>query len=362
MRALYDHDGALVILKADSLWTVAENDRATRFNIGLNSLGDAYLSPMSSMGGQLVLGWGHRLLSFSGGQVADLGPGRQGRIAALQPLGVARLAVALDAGEEGISAILVYQSGGWHELLRAAHSGARFQALLLQNCPGTRPRLWFSVDGDLGYLDLPHASDAPLEDRGFAYQHEAVMVGATIDMGAPRLPKFVREISVHTRNLASGIQIDLDYQVDAEIGGARWRAAGSIYTSPLDSLPLNVGQLHAIRVRLRLLTNQATLPPVVTATLLEGFARTPLKVQWTLRVRLAELQTDRRGGLDADPDRFILWLQQAARQARKVRLRSVWQALDEKDVIVEPPTVTRQFTDAARNTWGGNVSVVLREA
>lgn len=362
IRVLYDHDGALWVLKADSLWTVAENDRAVRFNVGLDSLGDSRLPPITSLGGQLLFGWGHRLLAFSGRESTDLGPGRQGGIAALQPLSASRLAVSLDAGESGYSSILMYQGGAWHELLRAPQSAQSIQALTVQTCPGTHPRLWFAVDGDMGYVDLPRDTDSPLNDEGLAYQHEAVMVGATIDMGAARLPKFLKEMSIVTRNLGSGIQVDLDYQLDAEIGSPRWRAAGAFYSSPLDSLPLSVGQLHAIRMRLRLITNQAMVPPVVTATLLEGFARTPLKYQWTLRVRLAELQTDRGGGLDADPERFVQWLQQAARQARKIRVRSIWRSLDEKDVIVEPPIISREFTNSARSTWGGTATVVLREA
>lgn len=369
IRTLFDTDGSLWIIKADSLWVVAENDRATKLNVGLGSQLDARIPPVSSFGGQMLLGWGHRLLAYSSGALSDIGPGRegglpanrQGAVTALQPLGN-RLLAAIDAGKGGESSIMAMSNGAWHELMRAPQTGWRIQAMALQDCPGTRPRLWFALEDDLGYIELPLDADSPLSDTELAYQHEAVVIGGTVDMGAARLPKFLKEMSLLSRNLGSGVQVNLDYQLDDEVGSAHWRSAGAFYSSPLDNLPLSAGQLHAIRTRLRLLTNQTTLPPIVTTTLLEGFARTPLKYQWALRVRLAELEADRAGGLDADPDSFIVWLQQAARQARKIRLRSIWKALDDKNVIVEPPTAAREFADPARTSWGGTVTVVLREA
>jgi hypothetical protein len=154
--------------------------------------------------------------------------------------------------------------------------------------------------------------------------------------------------------------VDVDFQVDGQIGSDEWRSAGAIYSSPLESLPLQTGPVHAIRTRLRLLSDQATVPVLAQAVILDGFARTPLKYQWALRLRLADLQADYAGGLDSDPDAFMLWLQEAARRARKIRMRSIWQALDDKYVIVEPPALQREYIDG--DQWGGTATVVLREA
>src|SRR5690606_9523303 len=104
---------------------------------------------------------------------------------------------------------------------------------------------------------------SPLSEAGLAYQHEAVLVGSTVDMGAARLPKYLRELSLFSQNLGAGCQVHLDVQVDGEIGGPAWRSLGAFYTSPLDSLPLHLGQLYMLRPRLRLLTSEAQRPPVV---------------------------------------------------------------------------------------------------
>lgn len=245
--------------------------------------------------------------------------------------------------------------------MRAPEPGMPVQSLGWQDFPGARPRLWIGIGGDLACIELPRDTENPLGDAGLAFQHEAILVGGTIDMGAAKLPKFLKDLSLQGKNLGNGRQVELDYQVGREIGGAVWRSAGSFASSPLDSVMLNLGQVHAIRVRLRLLTNQATKPAIVESTVLEGFARTPLKYQWTLRIRVADLQMDHGGGLDADPDEFMAWLQRAARQARKIHMRSIWEALDNRYVIVEPPALLREFGNSQLGWWGGTASVVLRE-
>jgi hypothetical protein len=371
IRELFDHGGQLWALKVNGAWTIDEADKAHQTALSMESLpNSAARIPVLESAGDLFLGRGSALLQYSGGALsaiesANLPATRVGAISALLPLSSSRLAVAIDASE-GESSLLIYlaeqasAASVWHELMRAPQARQRILQLGLQDCPGTRQRLWISIDGDLAYIDLPSDTESPLADAGLAYQHEAVLVSGTVDMGAALLPKFLKQLTLSSANLGRGLQVNAEFQVDSDIGSDRWRSAGAFYSSPLDSLSLHAGPLHAIRTRLRLLTSDAMHSPVVNASVLEGFARTPLKYQWTLRVRIADLQSDGAGGIDADPDGFVAWLQQAAREARKIHMRSVWAALDDKFVIVEPPTVKREYIDSAQ--WGGTSTVVLREA
>ena len=365
---LFDFDGQLWALKPNGGWTIDESDKAHETALNLDAhTGSAARALITEFGGNLVIGLGSQLPQYAGGMLADISPnleqglpaGRNGRISGLQALNSSRLAVAIDSGD-GESSILLLQDGAWHEVFRAPEAGLRIQGIGLQECPGVRWRLWIDVGGDLAYIEFPRDAESPLGDEGLSYQHEAVLVTGTVDMGAALLPKFLKQLTLWSANLSRGVHVNVDCQLDGEIGSARWRIAGAIYSSPLESLLLEAGPLHAIRIRLRLLTNQATLPPVVFASVLEGFARTPSKYRWTLRVRLADLQADYAGGLDSNPDAFMTWLQQAARQARKIHMRSIWQALDDKYVIVEPPSLQREHIDGFQ--WGGNATVVLREA
>jgi hypothetical protein len=359
LRALFDWQSQLWVLKADSFWTLNDSDQARRVNLGLRPAAGS--QPLLAWNGKVWFGRGAAVCATSGGDLSEISPGfeaglpagRNGRVAGLAPLGGGRLAVAIDAGE---SAVVVWDGAAWHELLRAARPGLPAGRLHVQECPGAGPRLWAAIGGDLVWLPLPAHTANPLGDAAMRFQHEGVLVGSTIDMEAALLPKFLTRFSLVSRGLGEGAQVELDYQLDAEIGGAAWRHAGGFYSAPLDSLALNAGGLHAIRPRLRLLSQRAARPAVVEATVLEGFARTPLKYEWELRVALDELQVDGRGGLDPAPEAFVAWLQHAARSAARIRLRAVWAALDDKFVIVEPPSLRR------RGAGEGGVAVVrIRE-
>lgn len=366
LLALLEHAGQLCALKSDGLWPLGTDDlaRPSRLDLAAGPIPQA--PAWARQGEDLWLAWGARLLRYTGSALSDESPAkgqglpaeRAGTVSALQPLDAQRMLAALDAGQ-GVSSLLLWAEGSWHELMRAPQAGQPMQALAVQHGPGMRPRLWLGLGGDLAYLDLPRTSESPLGDAGLAYQHEAVLVGGTIDMGAARLPKYLRSLSLLSRNLGAGVQVHLDVQVDGEIGTPRWRNLGAFYSSPLDSLSLNLGQLYTLRPRLRLLTNQADRPPVVLATHLEGFARTPLRYRWTLRLRLNSAQPGRSGDPQPAPEAFVTWLQRVARRARKIRMRSIWADLDEKDVLVEPPALQREH--GADGGWGGVLTLVLRE-
>lgn len=360
LHRLLDYNSQLWALKANSLWVVERSEHVARHNLGLDA--QPQLSPAPPVlvwQDKLWLGWGSSLLATAGSGLADLGPGlteglpagRGGQLAALAPLGNSHLAAAVDAGE-GESSVLVFDGEAWHELLRAPQAALPIRGLHWQHCPGTTPRLWVGMGGDLAYVQLPANGGNPLGDADMQFQHEGVLVGSTIDMEATLLPKFLTQLSLVSRNLGEGAQVELDYQVDGEIGGPRWRQAGGFYSSPVDTLALNTGQIYAFRPRLRLLSQRASQPATVEASLLEGFARTPQKYQWELQVRLAELQLDGGGGLDPAPAAFLAWLRHVARSAARIRLRSIWSALDDTYVIVEAPSLQRELASE------GGVAVV----
>ncbi|UYN91871.1 MAG: hypothetical protein KIT70_11000 [Anaerolineales bacterium] len=364
LHKLLDYNSQLWGVKANSLWVVERSEHVARHNLGIEAQPQLSPAPPALVWqDKLWLGWGGSLLATGASGLADFGPargeglpsGRGGRLAALAPLGPGRLAAALDAGA-GHSSVLVFDGEAWHELLRAPQPGARIRGLHWQHCPGTAPRLWVDLGGDLACIQLPANGDNPLGDAAMRFQHEGVLVGSTIDMEATLLPKFLTQLSLVSRDLGEGAQVELDYQVDGEIGGPRWRQAGGFYSSPVDTLALNTGQIYAFRPRLRLLSQRASQPATVEATLLEGFARTPQKYQWELHVRLAELQLDGGGGLEPHPAAFLAWLRRVARSAARIRLRSVWSALDDTYVIIEAPSLQRQLAGE-----GGVAVVKVRE-
>lgn len=373
---LHDYDGNLFVFKEDGLYQIV-SDKVTREDTGLDFIksentGEAVTNRNFFM----YFSWGGFALEQLQKNAAfvdmaavspDRGEGlpseRRGRISFLgfHPHG---LIAAVDAGETGISTVLVRTDPtGWHEIFRAPAAGWRIRAVHWQDCPGTFPRLWFDLGDEIGYQAWPRNTFNPLKDEGVVYQHECALTLADIEMGAARLPKFIKELSLISENLTTGIEVHLEYQTDKDIGSGTWLFAGTFYSSPEDTLVINEGDVRRIRLRLRLVTDVATTPPVVRATVLEGFARTPLKYQWNMRIKVGDVQRNLAGvNHDHDPDEFLTWLKDAAMGAKKVMLRSIWEPMDGKYVIVEPPSTLRTFTDPVSGEWGGAVVISVREA
>ncbi|MDH5508545.1 MAG: hypothetical protein OEZ02_15085, partial [Anaerolineae bacterium] len=365
------HDDKPFIFKVSGIHTIL-NHRLMNVNLGMGFIksennGEAAISHKS----HLYFSWGDFALQrLVGRDVVSIGPAsgsglpdeRRGKIAALasHPTG---LFAVIDA-EARISSVMVRDDDrqGWHEIFRSWAAGKRAQNLYWQTTPGTRPRLWINVGGEMVYQEWPQSTFNPLEDGGMAYQHECAIVMADIDLGVARLPKFFKEMTLLSENLSPGVELNLEYQLDKDIGSAVWTQVGSFYQSPEDTLQINRGNTRKIRLRLRLLTDEAATPPVYIASVLEGFARTPVKYQWNIRVRVADNQLTNSGGRDHDPDKFANWLKQAAQQAKRVRMRAIWEQMDDRYVIVEPPNLFRQFTNKILGWWGGSMSLTIREA
>jgi hypothetical protein len=301
----------------------------------------------------------YTLISIGPDREEGLPGDRRGRIVDL--LGIPAGIVAAVQGD-GYSSVLVLPNDrlGWHEVFRGWASGAKIDHFYLQD--SYRPRLWVSISGELIYQDWPRHSFNPLKDAGLTYHHEAILVSSTIDMGVSSLTKFIESVTATVENLTSGVEVALDYQINQNIGTQRWIEAGTFQINPWDTLNINQGEVYRIRFRLRLRTNDESTPPVVLATVLKGFARTPVKYQWNLRVMVSDTLLSKTGtGYESNPDAFLDWLKQAAVSAKRIYMRSVWEQMDSRYVIVEPPTLLRKFTNEVTGFWGGQVQFSLRE-
>ena len=375
ITSLYAHDGSLYAFKPDGRYLIKVDDSAekTLGEIGFSKSrnnGQASLS----YGLYSYFSWGgyalQRLYDSSGTyDLSNVGPDkdeglpddRKGPIVALlgTPPGIMAL---IDGGDDNYSSILVQPSSGygWHEVLRGYAAGKRIQNMYFQD--SYRPRLWCDMGGELVYQDWPRHSFNPLKDSGITYMPEAVLVSSTIDMGVSNLPKFMESLTLAVENLATGIEVQLDYQVNEDVDTDNWIWAGTFQINPFDDLEINQGEVYQMRFRLRLYTNDESTPPVVNATVLEGYARTPIKYQWNMRLEIGSTLRDLSGvGRNADPDEFMEWIKDCARSSRRIFMRSVFENMDSKYVIVEPPTLLREYHNKVLGFWGGVVNITVRE-
>jgi len=368
ITGLTDYDGVPYVFKWDSAWKVV-SDVPEKLAVGLGTSPDENNGKAClSLGLFLYFSYMASVERLYGSTLDDVGPwrgtglpsGRAGKIVSMTSA-YAWLFAAIDAGASGYSSVMCYDGRGWHELFRAPVAGKRIRTVYVQNNPGSRPKVWFDLGGLMGFFRLPLDTLRPLNDAGYLYQHEAVLIDSVIDMGAGDLPKFFEALSVLSENLEGGINLRVDYQLDDDVGYEEWIPAGKLFQSPEDSLDFGVGNKRQLAYRIRLLTDDADVPAVVKATVVKAFARTPLKYQYLLKIKVADQQSDLRGNRDSDPDELMYWLKAAAAGARKITMRSLWEQMDNLSVIVEPPTLIRQFTDPILSWWGGVTTITLRE-
>jgi len=355
----------------DGVWSIS-NDRPAQLDVGLNSV----LEPTTSAGALLAkdlflyLSWSYSLERLYSGTLDDVGPwkgaglpdGRQGVVSCLCS-GIGGIYLGVDAGA-GTSSVFFFDGTGYEEVFRAWEAAQRVRNITYQPQNGTTSpaRLWISVGGDLVYIPLPDQSMNPLHDSDSRFVHEYSITSPIHDFGVTHFPKFFKGIEVSADNLGSVCNIAVDYQIDADVGTSTWTEGTSLYASPHDVAELNLGNRKKMAYRLRCNTNTAATPPVINAVVVTGFARTKLKRQFNLRVKVADLQRTRTGAKDHAWKDFYGWVIEAAQQAEGLRLLSGEAALDGMYVVIEPPGVFRKFQNFIQNWTGGVMAITLREA
>lgn len=372
---VFDYNDKIWIFKEDGLYQIA-GDKALRKGSGLefmpsDNLGEAAANRNFFM----FLSWGgFDLIQLQENaamvDMANIGPARgeglpvdrKGRVSAVafHPSG---LFVALDGGDSNYSSVLVRGDPvGYHEIFRAPEKGMRIRSLFWQTCPGTFPRLWIDVGDELIYQEWPRDTFNPLQDSEMNYIHECAIISSVFDMGVARLYKYISQLALISKNFRTGIEARVEYQVDNDIDTSTWLSAGAFYLSPESEVNIDIGKVKRFRFRIRLLTNDADVPPIAVATVLEGFARTPVKYQYKMNTSVSHTQRNLSGtNKDHNPDEFFDWLKDVAESAGKVFMESIWRSAHQKNVIVEPPSLQRDFTNPIQDFWGGNFMIIVRE-
>jgi hypothetical protein len=328
----------------------------------------------------LYYSWGNslmRLYSYNN-NLDDVGqawkgeglPGnRMGNFSFLLPV-LGWLFGAVDAGASGYSSVQCFTGTAWHEIFRAPELGKRIRGLWWQWVEGARPRLWIDMGGDLIYMYFPMDVASPAKDTGITFFHEWVATSATIDMTtATKLPKYIKELTILSDGLTdrvnnrSGSQIYLDVQFDDDVGKdgyAYWTEVGTAFNSPSSVIGINQGNVMKFRYRLRAYTADNTAAPIVTNVTPSGFARSPFRRLWNLRILTGEILRD--GSLVSSVD-LNKWLLQAAKFPGRITMTSVHPALHDANgifVLVSPPNIipTQPETSTSKSKTVDTLSIM----
>jgi len=283
----------------------------------------------------------------------------------------------MDAGRLGTSSVNFRDDAryGWHDVFRAPRIGERVRNVWWDSVPGVKPKLWMSVGADLIYQEWPQGTLDPLQDSTMNYQHEFLVETATHDFRAPSLPKYIEDVKLISKNLdsQSGLTaVYLDYQVDL-IQGAKsavklwgvdsgsWNTAGTFTSSPEDIIRLELPNVRRIKLRLRALTDDADVPPIIYGVVIRGWAVLPAKRVWNLRLRVASNQITYTGSTEFEPQEVIDWLRDKSDNAEELVVRSAWNDFDLLQVKLEPISIRREYIVMDDGSFGSTLYMTLRE-
>jgi hypothetical protein len=365
MTNIVGFGSVILVCKEDSVWRVI-TDKAEPIDPGLKALANPNNGKGATTHGVFFyFNWDHSIERLFGRTLDDIGPwkdeglpyGRRGYVEDI--IGVAGWIIAALNADDGTSSVLIWNDYGLHEIFRAWEAGQRVRSVHWQACPGANPRLWISVGGDIVCMEFPKNTLNPIQDSGMLYQPEAVLVSSTFDLRKADLSKMFKEIRAQMESLGEDAYIGLDYQVDDFVGTSTWVDAGTFFNTLDDTKSILEGNRKRIRCRLRLMTKDVRTPAVINAMSLYGFTRTPVKRQWTLRVKTDGMAYDRGGAKMATTNKLIKWLDDIAQNAKRIRMRSKIEELHNLDVVVEPYIPIR---DSWYNgDWTGSLMLMIRE-
>ena len=364
-------DGRVWIFKEDQPWYL-QNDVAIPVDVGLEAMAEPENGLAAlSWKRHLYYGWAFSIEKLVGQNVDDVGPwlraglpsARRGKVLDLAGVN-AFLACGIDAGPDRRSSVLFWNEIGYGELYRAPADGRRIRHIHWNSVPGGPDQLWIEMGGDVVIQTFPEDSLNFLHVDNFVMHHEWVVESSTYDMQAQQLSKLFKELSLTTKNLdQEGTEIYVDYQLDKDVGSSKWFTIGSFVTSPHQTEDIGEGRRKSIRLRIRGMSNDADVPAVLLAAVLQGMARLPVKYQRVFRASTKRLASSHEGQ-KADPDAFVEFIKGESGEAGELTLRasSGFPWLDETEVIVQPPQTFRAYADRTSGKWTGVVAFAVRDA
>jgi hypothetical protein len=247
---------------------------------------------------------------------------------------------AIDAGSTGTSSVMLFDSSmNQHEFMRAFATGRRVRDVAIQVVSGARNRLWIDCGGDSIFIELPLGKGNPLYDSGAKYMHETVFESSIYDMGtAARLPKFLKELTVVSKNLdAKGKYIDVDTQVDNQIGKTginNWKTQEPFLISPEATTKIQESNIRRFVYRLRMHTDNQLIPPDVVGIAPNGFARSEMRKVFGVQCLLDGITAN---GRKIEAGQVTKWLEGISQSAMLVHMESTYGEMHDYEVLIAPP-------------------------
>ncbi len=364
------HQNTVYVFREDGIGIIA-NNRYTNIETGIEKTPSrANGATVVRQGQYLYYSWLHSVVRIYGSSHDDIGDdyrgiglpqGREGEYSDGESY-LKLVFFSIDAGAAGTSSVLAWDGLGWHEVVRSPRLGARARMVKMQVCPGTLNRLFSDFGGDLVYQAFPVNRSSPRLGTGSRYMQEGVIESSSIDMGtASGLAKFIKELTVTVRNLnTAGRHVYVDIQTDDDVHTSKWTYVDVMSRSPESTVFLGLQNVRRFAYRLRLCSNDSSVPIDVEGVVPNGFARVPFRMVFTMQVQAGGIFS--RRGKAATAGELMRWLLDAARQPGRVRMDSVYEMAHGWHVIVHPPRMFPQVPKKGKSAETASFTLVLQEA
>lgn len=364
------HQRSVFVFREDGLGMIVSG-RYTNIETGIDKTPSRANGAMAVSHGQFMYySWLHSTVRMYGSSHDDIGDdyrglglpaGREGDYSDGESY-LKLVFFSIDAGTDGTSSVLAWDGLGWHEIVRSPRLGMRARMVKMQVCPGTLNRLWNDFGGDLVYQAFPINRASPRLGVGSRYMHEGVIESAAIDMGtASGLAKFIKELTAMVRNLnSSGKEVYVDVQADDDVHTSNWTFVDVMTRSPESTTFLGLQNVRRFAYRLRLCSNDSTVPIDIEGVVPNGYARVPFKMIFTMQVQAGGIFT--RRGKTATASELMRWLLDSARQPGRVRMDSVYEMAHGWYVIIHPPRMFPLVPKKGGTPETASFTLVLREA
>lgn len=355
------YDDRLFVGKEDGIWAI-ESSVPRQVPVDFSSL-------RSSGNCKRMIAWNlflifpllHGLERLYGTQVDDFGPnkgeglpsGRNGPIVDLLPLPGMVLAV-VDGGNTGYSSIMLYNTLGWHEVIRGAQNG-RMAGVWYEVLADGEIRLWYNEGGSLCYANMSALTfDRSLDSRmDYAATGEMVTLWAGTDLAD--VPKIWHEVAIFWER--AGATLTLYYQRDNETA---WTSVGSTTTDGVVRFAL--GNVSAKRLRLKIglaRGSTTTQTPVLHAITIEAVGRVGVKHAYQTHAVLEPQAVTVNGRADGvDVAEVLAKLDAWSGATTALTLRHTLAEFDSKTVVLEPVAYRLVQADAVQTRRVVGVSLV----
>lgn len=363
-------ENSIYVLREDGFGVIV-NNRYNNLDTGIEKTPSRANGAMVLVHGKfLFYSWLHSVVRMFGATHDDIGDdyrgiglpeGREGVYADGETY-LKLVFFSIDAGASGTSSILAWDETGWHEILRSPRAAGPAGMVKMQVCPGSMNRLWSEFAGDLVAQPFPENKASPRLSSGSRFMHEGVLESASIDMGtASGLAKFIKELTAIVKNLnARGREVYVDIQTDENVQTQNWTPVNVMTRSPESTVFLGLQNVRQFAYRLRLCTNDNTVPIDVKGVIPNGYARAPFKMVFTMQVQAGGIFS--RRGKVASSGELMRWLLDTARQPGRVRMDSVYEMAHNWYVIVHPPRQFPLVPKRGKVDETSNLTLTLQEA